>query len=95
MIIMPMAVPMPTYPASGYSSKNIAPLDWSKAPAWAAYAAINVIGGWNWWAAKPKWSWFGQAYEGDILNQPALVHVLEYSPKTRKASLHARPGGSE
>lgn len=96
-MIFPISLPivMPGIPATcGHPvPREPGKLDWAKAPAWAQYACVNTIGGWEWWAARPKWDWFMGWWEGEILRQAALVYVAVYDRRARKMSLHARPGG--
>lgn len=92
-LFLPMYNSAPRY-GGGYAPRGeyeYDELDWNKAPPWAKYAAVNIIGGWNWWAEKPHWDWFIGVWGGDIRNEPALRYVTVYNRSVRKHSLHSRP----
>lgn len=92
-IFLPLYIPSATvYTGStGAGSHEPGILDWTKAPGWAKFASVDVIGGWEWWAERPRWNWFMGWWDGDIMRKPALVHVAVFNRAVRKASLHARP----
>jgi len=65
--------------------------DWHKAPSWAMYASISVIGSWKWWSRKPKWDFIYGQWEGEFLHTFMSIRSKNYGRRDRRKSLEKRP----